>query len=235
MFATPQASTGNHLLAALPGEEYDRLLPHFEQLSFRVSDVLFRPDEILKYVYFPESCIVSLLTDLSDGYGIEVGLVGREGMAGVAIVLGTDTEPKVATIQRTGTALRLRSSVLKEELKRGGMLQKYLLRYINMLMAQISQSVVCNVRHRVEGRLARWLLMHQDRAETNEFTLTHEFIANMLGIRRAGVSMVANKLRSAGLISYKRGLIKILDRKGLEAMTCECYSVVKEGFDSLYK
>jgi CRP-like cAMP-binding protein len=233
--ATPaNARTENQMLAALPAEEYERLLPHLEQVALPLSEILFRPDEILKYVYFPETCVISLMTDLSDGYGIEVGLVGREGMVGVSIALGTDKEPKVATVQGTGAALRLKASVLREETKRGGMLQAHLLRYAHALLSQISQSVVCNVRHEIEGRLARWLLMYQDCAGTDEFMMTHEFIANMLGIRRAGVSMVANKLKRAGLINYHRGHFRIIDRRGLEEMTCECYPTVKAEFDALY-
>jgi CRP-like cAMP-binding protein len=224
----------NHLLAALPRDEYERLRPHLEPVSLELGQILFRPDEVLSHVYFPETCIISLLTDLSDGYGIEVGLVGNEGMAGVSIALGTDREPKVATVQGAGTALRLRASVLREEARRGGMLQLYLLRYTHALLSQISQSVVCNVRHQIEGRLARWLLMYHDRIGTDEFNLTHEFIANMLGIRRAGVSMVANKLKRAGFIDYYRGQIKVVDRQALIDMTCECYGVVKDEFDNLY-
>ncbi|HEX8493999.1 MAG TPA: Crp/Fnr family transcriptional regulator [Pyrinomonadaceae bacterium] len=235
MYTATQARSRNRILAALPDEEYARLLPHLEQVSVELSEILFRPDDVLRYVYFPETCIISLLTDLSDGYGIEVGLVGKEGMAGVSIALGSDKEPKVATVQGAGTLLRLKASVLRDETRRGGMLQAYLLRYTHALMAQISQSVVCNIRHPIEGRLARWMLMYHDRVGKDEFKLTHEFIANMLGIRRAGVSMVANKLKRAGLIDYYRGLIKILDRQGLEDMTCECYPVVKAEFDSLYE
>ena len=234
MFTATQTRTENRLLAALPGEEYERLLPHLEQVSVNLSEILFRPDDVLKYVYFPETCIISLLTDLSDGYGIEVGLVGKEGMAGVSIALGTNKEPKVATVQGAGTLLRLKADVLRERLRHGGALQAHLLRYTHALMAQISQSVVCNIRHPIEGRLARWMLMYHDRVERDEFRLTHEFVANMLGIRRAGVSMVANKLKRAGLITYYRGAFKILDRQGLEAMTCECYPVVKAEFDKLY-
>jgi CRP-like cAMP-binding protein len=235
MSVSIESRTENRLLSALPGEEYSRLVPHLQRVSLELSEILFRPDEVLKYVYFPEDSIVSLLTDLSDGYGIEVGLVGNEGLAGVSIALGTDREPKVATVQGAGAALRLKASVLRDEAKRGGALQASLLRYAHALLSQISQSVVCNVRHRIEGRLARWLLMYHDRKGVDEFKLTHEFIANMLGIRRAGVSMVANKLRRAGLIDYDRGLIRIIDRQGLKALTCECYEVVKAEFDSLYR
>lgn len=224
----------NRLLASLPGEEYERLRPHLEPVSLHLSQILFRPDDLLESVYFPETSIVSLLTDLSDGYGIEVGLVGREGMVGVSAALGMDREPKVATVQGAGEALKLKTSVLRDEMSRGGVLQANVLRYTHALLSQISQSVVCNVRHRIEGRLARWLLMYQNRAETDTFTLTHEFIANMLGIRRAGVSMVAHKLQRAGMIAYNRGQIRILDRQKLEEMTCECYRVVKDQFDKLY-
>lgn len=234
MFTQTQVRTGNRLLASLPGDEYQRLVPHLEQLPVRLSEILFAPDDVLKYVYFPETCIISLLTDLSDGYGIEVGLVGNEGMAGISVVLGTEKASKVATVQGAGTLLRLKASVLREETVRGGTLQARLLRYAHALMSQISQSVACNIRHPIEGRLARWLLMYHDRAGRDEFKLTHEFIANMLGIRRAGVTQVANKLKSAGFIDYYRGSIKILDRKGLEDATCECYPVVKAEFDSLY-
>lgn len=234
MSAHANARTANRLLAALPSDEYERLAPHLEPVSLRLSEILFRPDEVLRYVYFPENCIISLLTDLSNGFGIEVGLVGNEGMAGVSVALGSDKEPKVATVQGAGTALRLKAEVLREETRRGGKLQIYLLRYTHALLSQISQSVVCNVRHPIEGRLARWLLMYHDRKEADEFKLTHEFIANMLGIRRAGVSMVANKLKQAGMIDYERGLIRIIKRQEMEDMTCECYPVVKEEFDGLY-
>lgn len=234
MSAHANARTANRLLAALPPDEYQRLQPHLEPVSLQLSEILFRPDDVLKYVYFPEDAIISLLTDLSDGFGIEVGLVGNEGMAGVSVALGSDKEPKVATVQGTGTALRLKTEILREEMSRGGMLQNHLLRYTHALLSQISQSVVCNVRHPIEGRLARWLLMYHDRKGVSEFKLTHEFIANMLGIRRAGVSMVANKLKRAGMIDYERGLIRILRREEMEEMTCECYPVVKAEFDSLY-
>ena len=232
--ARAPAPRQSRLLAALPADEYQRLAPHLEQVSLTLSEILFRPDEKLQYVYFPTSVIISLLTDLSDGYGLEVGLVGNEGMVGVSVILNADSEAKVATVQGSGDALRMKASVLKEEFTRGGKLQAYLLRYAHALMSQISQSVVCNVRHKIDGRLARWLLMYQDRAERNQLHLTHEFMANMLGIRRAGVSMVAHRLQQSGLIQYKRGRFKILDREGLVDLTCECYPVVKEEFDQLY-
>jgi CRP-like cAMP-binding protein len=225
-----QPAGENLLLAALTAEEYERIAPHLEPAALSLSQVLFRPDERLRHVYFPTDSIVSLLTSLEDGSGMEVGLVGREGVVGVSAFLGGD-ETKVATVQAAGESLRLEAGKLREEFQRGGTLQAALLRYTHALMTQVSQSVVCNARHPVEGRLARWLLMYHDRLGRDEFELTHEFMANMLGVRRAGISEVAEKLQALGFISYHRGRITILDRKGLENFTCECYPVVEEKFD----
>jgi CRP-like cAMP-binding protein len=224
--------TENRLLAALLSDERGRLAPHLEDVSLALSQVLFRPDEELAYAYFPTTSIVSLLTDLEDGTGMEVGLVGREGVVGVSAFLGGG-ETKVATVQAEGRALRVRADALREEFGRGGALQQRLLRYTHALMTQISQSVVCNSRHTFEGRLARWLLMYHDRLGRDEFELTHEFMANMLGVRRASVSEIAHKLQEMKLISYRRGHFRILDRAGLERLTCECYHVVKAKFDDL--
>lgn len=230
MSGKPQTSRENRLLAKLTVEEYGLLAPQLEPVSLSLSKVLFRPEDNLQHVYFPTTSIVSLLTDLSDGSGMEVGLVGREGMVGISAVLG-GSETKVATVQAEGEALRLDAARLREEFSRGGALQHALLRYTHALMTQISQSVVCNARHPVDGRLARWLLMYHDRLERDEFELTHEFMAHMLGVRRAGISEVAYNLQAMGFISYQRGRITILDRKGLEQFACECYPVVKEKFD----
>lgn len=222
--------SGNYLLASLSAEEYERLAPGMEHVHLSLSQVLFRPDEVLSHAYFPINSIVSLLTDLSDGTGMEVGLVGREGMVGISVILGGE-ETKVATVQASGEAFKIKAGRLREEFHRGGRLQQSLLSYTHALMAQISQSVVCNARHTVEGRLARWLLMYRDRLDSDEFELTHEFMANMLGVRRPGVSEIANKLQQRGLIRYQRGHIVILDREGLEGFTCECYGLVKERFE----
>lgn len=227
-----QTVTENHLLAAMPAAEYERLAPHLELVQLKLSQVLFRPEEVIQYAYFPNSAIISLLTDLSDGSGMEVGLVGKEGMAGISVILG-GSETKVATVQCDGTALRVRSDALREEFERGGALHKALLRYTHALMTQISQSVVCNVRHALPGRLARWLLMYHDRAGSDDFTLTHEFMANMLGVRRSGVSEVAARLQQMGLISYQHGHIRIEQRQGLEDFACECYPVVREKFEDM--
>ncbi|MEA2176003.1 MAG: hypothetical protein QOD00_3595 [Blastocatellia bacterium] len=229
MSGSPEPLSENRLLAALSVEEYELLAPHLEPVTLDLSEILFRPDEPLQHVYFPLNSIVSLLTELSDGNGLEVGLVGREGFVGISAILGGN-ETKVATVQAQGRALKMRAAKLLEEFRRGGTLQNVLLRYTHALMTQISQSVVCNSRHPVEGRLARWLLMYQDRLERDEFELTHEFMAHMLGVRRASVSEIASKLQSLGFIQYQRRRIKIIDREGLEEFTCECYPVVKEKF-----
>ena len=223
----------NHILAALPREDYERLMGQSELLSFALSQVLFRPGEPLSHVFFPVSCVVSLLTQLEDGRGLEVGLVGREGLAGIAPLLGVGHEMKVANVQAAGVALRVKVSTLREEFARGGALRDLLMGYVHALMVQISQSAACTALHHVEGRLARWLLMFQDRVESDELHLTHEFMANMLGIRRAGVSEVAYELQERGFINYQRGRILILNRKALEEFACACYPVVKAEFSSV--
>jgi CRP-like cAMP-binding protein len=225
-----QPLSENRLLARLAAEEYELLAPHLEPVSLALSEVLFRPEEKLQHVYFPTTAIVSLLTDLSDGGGMEVGLVGREGLVGISAILG-GSETKVATVQAQGEALRLKVGKLREEFSRGGALQYALLRYTHALMTQISQSVVCNARHPVEGRLARWLLMYHDRLDRDEFEMTHEFMAHMLGVRRSGISEVAQKLQDMGFINYHHGHIRVLDRRGMEKFACECYPVVKGKFD----
>jgi CRP-like cAMP-binding protein len=194
--------------------------------------VLFRPEDEIDYAYFPTSCIVSLLTELEDGSGLEVGLVGKEGFVGVSTILG-GTETKVATVQAEGSALKIRVEALRDEFKRGGALQASLLRYLHALMSQISQSAACNVRHPLPSRLARWLLMYHDRLGKDEFSLTHEFVAAMLGVRRPGISETAGVLQRKELIAYRRGRVRILDRKGLEDFACECYPVVKMKYDGL--
>ncbi|HKQ52696.1 MAG TPA: Crp/Fnr family transcriptional regulator [Pyrinomonadaceae bacterium] len=230
MSAASLSQSENQILAALPADEYARLGRHLEPVSLRLSEVLFRPDKQIRYVHFPTSCIVSLLTDLEDGAGMEVGLVGREGIAGVSVILG-GSETKVATVQAAGDALRVEARAVREEFKRGGELQTLLLRYTHALMAQISQSAVCNVRHGIDGRLARWLLMYHDRLGRDEFELTHEFMANMLGVRRAGVSTAAASLQKKSFIEYKRGRVKLIDREALEDFACECYPIVAEKYD----
>ncbi|HEY0407441.1 MAG TPA: Crp/Fnr family transcriptional regulator [Pyrinomonadaceae bacterium] len=219
-------TTQNWILTGLPEEERERLSARLEPVELALGDVIFRPEEMLQHVYFPTTAVISLLTDLEDGSGVEVGLVGYDGLAGVS-ALSESKESKLATIQHTGQAFKLRAATLREEFGRGGVFQRKLLRYIHALMSQISQSVVCNVRHKVEQRMIRWLLMHHDRVGKDDFKMTQEFIAAMLGVRRASVTEVAQQLQEAGMIDYHRGHIRILDRHGMERRVCECYGVVK--------
>lgn len=232
MSAPTPSQSENRILAALPAEEFRRLAERLEPVSLHLGQILFRPDDQIRHVHFPTYSIVSLLTVLEDGGGMEVGLVGREGLVGISVILG-GRETKVATVQAAGEALRIEARAMHEEFKRGGALQSLLLRYTHALMTQISQSAVCNVRHPIDGRLARWLLMYHDRLERNEFELTHEFMSNMLGVRRAGVSTAAGTLQKKGFIDYRRGHVRIKDRPSLEDYACECYPVVAEKFDVL--
>lgn len=225
----------NSLLAALPGEEYEQLKPHLKPVELSLGEILFEPPDIIRSLYFPTSSIISFLTELPDGDSVEVGLVGYEGMAGVDVILGVKTASKVATVQHAGYALKIAAPTLKEAFNRGGKLQQYLLQYTHALMSQISASVLCNAHHKIDGRLARWILMYHSRVGTDEFIMTHEFMANMLGIRRAGVSEVAKKLQHEGLIDYNRGHFRILNRKGLEEKACGCFTAIAEEFKSLYK
>jgi CRP-like cAMP-binding protein len=225
-----QPLSENRLLAALPREEYERLAPHLQPVSLTLSQTLFMPDEQVNHVHFLTTSVVSLLTDLEDGTGMEVGLIGPEGFVGISALLG-GSETKVATVQAPGMSLRLQADILQKEFSRGGQFQNALLRYTHALITQISQAVVCNARHQVEGRLARWLLMFHDRVGTDEFELTQEFMANMLGVRRASVSEIAERLQAMNLIRYQRGRFAILNRKGLEEFTCECYPKVEKKFD----
>jgi CRP-like cAMP-binding protein len=226
-------SQDNRILSALPAEETERLLPHMEQVELRLGDVISQPDEPLKYVYFPHRGAISVIAVLEDGSQVEVGVVGNEGMYGLPVVLGTDTSPLLAIVQLAGGATRMRADVLREEVSLCGRLQNLLLRYGQAFFIMTAQNVACNRRHCVDGRLARWLLMSQDRAKSDEMQLTHEFLSIMLGVRRAGISEAASKLQTNGLISYRRGRVHIVDRQGLEATSCECYHVVKKEFDRL--
>ena len=232
--STPkQIARTNRLLSELPPAEYERLKPHLRPVSLELRQIVFRPDDCIQLVHFPTTSIISFLTELSDGTGMEVGLVGYEGMAGVSAILG-GTETKLATVQAQGEAVAMAADVLREEFHRGGAFQVALLRYTHALISQISQSAVCAVRHSVEARLSRWLLMYHDRLERDDFELTHEFMAAMLGVRRASISEVAMRLQEKGFLIYERGHIRIIDRQGMERFVCECYPVVKEFFDNLH-
>jgi CRP-like cAMP-binding protein len=223
----------NKILAALPGKEYDRLLPHLTPVSLPQGKTLYEMEDRIRYVYFVNTGVVSLVTHLKEGAGVEVGLTGNEGMVGIPIALGDDVSPNQAIIQIADGAMRMGADALREELKGGGLLQTLLLRYALALLKQVSQSAACNRSHHVAERLARWLLSCHDRVEGDELRLTQEFIAEMLGTRRAGVSEAAGILQGAGLIRYSRGHITVTDREGLEEFACECYGVVKAEYDRL--
>ncbi len=224
----------NYLLAALPAEVFDRLLPELKPIAMPLGKVIYEPGVELDHVYFPiPGCIVSMLYVMIDGASAEIAVVGDEGMVGIALFMGGDTTPSRALVQSAGQAFRLPGNVLKKEFERHSGLQHLLLRYTQALITQMSQTAVCNRHHSVEQQLCRWLLLSLDRLSTNELTMTQELIANMLGVRREGVTEAAGKLQVQGLISYSRGRITVLDRPGLEARVCECYAVVKKEYDRL--
>lgn len=223
----------NHLLNALPRAEYDRLAQHLELIAMRLGDVLYEPGGRLRHVYFPTTSIVSLLYVLENGASAEIAIVGNEGILGVALFMGGETTPSRAVVQSAGYGYRLKAQLLKSEFSRFGPMLHLLLRYTQALITQMAQTAVCNRHHSVDQQLCRWLLLSLDRLASNELSMTQELIANMLGVRREGVTEAAGKLQDAGLIRYRRGKITVLDRQGLEARTCECYRVVKTEFDRL--
>jgi len=223
----------NKILAALPAKEYARLSPHLDDVSLPLGQTLYRMEDRIEYVYFPNQGVVSFVTNLKDGASIEVGLVGNEGMVGIPLLFGDNISQNHAIVQIADGAMRMKASVLTEELKRGGQLQVLLLKYALAALKQISQTAACNRNHHIGERLSRWLLTCHDRVAGDELKLTQEFIAEMLGTRRSGVSEAAMLLQSAGLIRYSRGHITVLDREGMEEFACECYAVVKVEFDRL--
>ena len=212
---------------------FARLLPHLQPVSFALGGGVYESSERMDRLYFPTTCIVSLLYTMTDGATAEMGLVGNDGIVGIALFMGGNTVPNRAVAQVAGDAFSVPARVLLEEFRRGGQCQLLLLRYTQALITQISQTAVCNRLHSVEQRLCRWLLLTHDRVRSKELLLTQEFIANMLGGRRESVTKAARRLQQAGLIRYVRGHITILDRQGLEATSCECYQVVKTEFDRL--
>jgi CRP-like cAMP-binding protein len=217
---------GNWLLDALPEEEYERLVNDLQPVS-DLGAVVYESGSQMEYVYFPTTSHVSLLYTMINGVTAEMGLVGNEGVVGIALFMGGDTTPNRAVVQGGGAAFRLTAKSLHSEFTRGGEFQHLLLRYTQALITQISQTAVCNRLHSVEQRLCRWLLMTHDRVQSDQLEMTQEFISNMLGVRREGVTHAARNLQEKGLISYVRGHIKILDRPKLEAHVCECYQVVR--------
>ena len=225
--------TGNRLLARLPQEELERLRPHLGHVSFALGEVIYESGGRQSHIYFPTTAIISLLYLMENGSSAEMGVAGCEGLVGVALFMGGGTVPNRAVVQSAGAAFRMKTKVLQDEFARGGMFQRLLLRYTQALMTQMSQTAVCNRLHTVEQQLCRWLLLSRDRLETDELVMTQELIANMLGVRREGVTHAAGRLQESGLISYVRGRIRILDRPGLETAVCECYRVVKDEYDRL--
>jgi CRP-like cAMP-binding protein len=223
----------NHLLAALPAEDYTRLQPDLELIPMGLGDVLYEPGVKLRHVYFPITSIVSLLYVMEDGASAEIAIVGNEGILGVSLFMGGESTPSRAVVQSAGHGFRLNAQLLKNEFGRFGPTMHLLLRYTQALITQMAQTAVCNRHHSVDQQLCRWLLLSLDRLQSNELSMTQELIANMLGVRREGVTEAAGKLQRAGLIRYQRGTITVIDRPGLESRSCECYQVVKAEFDRL--
>ena len=223
----------NHLLDALPSTDYERVASHLELVPMKLGDVLYESGAALRYVYFPTTSIISLLYVIEDRASAEIAIVGNEGVLGISLFMGGDTTPSRAVVQSAGFAFRLKAQLLKEEFARFGPTMQLLLRYTQALITQMSQTAVCNRHHSVDQQLCRWLLLSIDELQSNELSMTQELIANMLGVRREGVTEAAGKLQKAGLIRYHRGRITVLDRPGVEARSCECYQVVKTEFDRL--
>jgi CRP-like cAMP-binding protein len=225
--AVARAGPPNQLLAALPAQEYQRLLASLEPVKLTYGEVLYEPRQKMQYVYFPNDCLVSLLTVVDGHRALEVGLVGREGMLGSRLVLGITASSVRALVQGTGMAVRMKSARFLQEFRRSPALQRALLNFTDALMLQITQTAACNRFHTVGARLARWLLMTRERLSSSEFYLTHEFLADMLGVRRVGVTSAASALQRRKVIRYRRGTITILDQQGLEAAACSCYRHVQ--------
>jgi CRP-like cAMP-binding protein len=233
MFGPIHAPQQNQLLAALSAVEQERLFPHLRLVPMSLGKVLYESGDLLRHVYFPTDSIVSLLYVLADGASAEISVVGNDGLIGIALFMGGETTPSRAIVQSAGHAYRLVGQRLKDEFHRNGEMQLLLLRYTQALITQMSQTAVCNRHHSVDQQLCRWLLLSLDRLSTNQLTMTQELIANMLGVRREGVTEAAGKLQKLGVIEYHRGQITVLDRPKLEQLCCECYAVVKKESDRL--
>jgi CRP-like cAMP-binding protein len=231
----PYQPDQNHLLAALPATELERLKPHLELVHMPLGDVLCESGGRLPYVYFPTSTIISLHYILENGASSEIAGVGNEGMLGISLFMGGESTPSWATVQTAGYGYRMKAALLLQEFNQGGPVQRLLLRYTQVLITQISQTAVCNRHHTIEQQLCRWLLLTLDRLNSEELVMTQELIASMLGVRREGITEAAGKLQQAGIIRYRRGHITVLDQLGLKAHVCECYDVVKKEFDRLFR
>ena len=230
---SPSTRVRNNLLSALVSHDYERLLPRLERVRLSAGEIIYTAEHRIQYAYFPEDAVISLISTLEDGTTTEVGLIGREGMAGLSIVLGGEITHDLALVQVAGSAMRIRSYVLREELRLGSPLQLLLLRYTQAFITLITQSVICCHHHSIRQRYARWLLMMSDYVGPKKLRLTQELIANMIGSRRAAISRTALAFQKAGLIRYVRGNIAIKNREGLEAHACECYGIIKAEFERL--
>ena len=227
MPSTKSPPIANRLLAALPKKDYQGLQRHLEEIPLVFEEILYQPNVLISDVYFPNSGIVSLLAAVNGRATLEVGLVGREGMLGLPIFMGVDSSQNCAVVQGVGSAMKMKATAFRKECNNGGALPRLLQRYTHSLLTQITQSAVCNQFHSVETRLARWLLMTHDRMGDDDFQLTQEFLSNMLGVRREGVTRAAGELQKRKLIGYSRGRLKVLDRAGLEATSCGCYEIIR--------
>jgi CRP-like cAMP-binding protein len=231
--ATKQEALQNHLLAGTTADELARLLPNLQPVSLPLGKVIYESGEKMDYVYFPTTAIISLLYIMENGSSAEIGVVGNDGMVGIAIFMGGDTTPNRAVVQSAGRTFKIKSALMKEEFTRGGRFHNLCLRYTQALITQISQTAVCNRLHSVDQQLCRWLLLSHDRLPTDRLIMTQDLISNMLGVRREGITHAAKRLQAAGYISYVRGDMTILNRQGLETDACECYQVVKTEYDRL--
>jgi len=230
---SPHSPKQNHILAALPAEDYTRLLPDLELIPMPLGWAVYESGGHMSYVYFPTTSIVSLLYVMEDGASAEIAIAGNCGLVGISLFMGGESTPSRAVVQSAGNGYRLRAGVLKREFAMGGNLQHLALRYTQALITQMAQTAVCNRHHALDQQLCRWLLLSLDRLQSNELVMTQELIANMLGVRREGVTEAAGRLQTDGLIHYSRGHIKVLDRTRLEQRVCECYAVVKREYDRL--
>jgi CRP-like cAMP-binding protein len=231
--ATEEEAPSNHLLAGVTPEERERLLPNLQEVSLPLGKVLYESGEKLDYIYFPTTAIISLLYIMENGATAEIGVVGNDGLIGIAIFMGGDTTPNRAVVQSAGRSFKMKAKVMKGEFTRGGRFHNLCLRYTQALITQISQTAVCNRLHSVDQQLCRWLLLSHDRLPSDRLIMTQDLIANMLGVRREGITHAAKRLQNAGYISYVRGDMTILDRQGLEGQVCECYQVVRAEYSRL--
>ncbi|HVC10768.1 MAG TPA: Crp/Fnr family transcriptional regulator [Burkholderiales bacterium] len=225
---------GNGILAALLATEYKRILPRLERVTLKRGEIVYRAEQKIDAVYFPEEAVIAMVDTTDDGRTVEVGVIGREGLVGINIFLGGAVTPDRAIVQLSGGAMRMKSKDLRKEMRFGSPLQRLLLAYTRTFLAVISQSVACSQHHTVEQRLTRWLLTMNDYAKSREFPMFQKSIADMLGVRRVSVTDAARKLQSAGLINYRRGGMRVLDKRGLERQSCECYRFIRRQYEGLH-